>query len=229
MKVIKFIPIILCVTIYAFSQNESTTIIDSIFDKIINSNWKIAIASSTLIEKGKPVGLYSPNNVMDGKIETSWVEGIGGSGLNEYICIPLIIKGSRYDQKPAKLTLSIINGYAKNKKLFDSNNRLKTINVEIYEAPITGMANADPITAAKTPLVFFRMNKAELNDKFSLQLKDSFEPQTFYYTFKSKHISSVKENVYSCVAKIIIKDIYKGALCDDTCVSEINFKGYSNY
>ncbi|MCX8009337.1 MAG: hypothetical protein N3A54_06625, partial [Patescibacteria group bacterium] len=108
---------------------------------MLASKFKKVQASSFLIEKGMPKDYYSPQKAFDGNINTAWVEGVEGDGIGEYILFYVPIKNSRYDSKPAKINLSIINGYAKNEHLYKINNRVKEFCLEIYEAPVGGMAD----------------------------------------------------------------------------------------
>jgi len=211
--------------ITSFSQNETTSA-EGFFDAILNTNFKSVVSSSFLIENNKPKDYYAPQKAFDNDNSTAWVEGVVGDGVNEYIIFPINIKGSRYDQKPAKLKFKIVNGFAKNDKLYYFNNRIKTAVLEIYEAPITIMTDAD-ISKKRHEYKYIRLSNVILNSRVILDIKDIRTPQLFELLFTSKHKPAEGERVYGCIGKLVIKDIYVGSKMRDTCISEINITGSS--
>ncbi|MEJ5363444.1 MAG: hypothetical protein WHV26_15400, partial [Spirochaetota bacterium] len=63
------------------------------------------------------------------KVETAWVEGVEGDGVNEYIyfnleshSIPWYDEFEKKD-KYIEFEISIVNGIGKSKKLYEMNNR----------------------------------------------------------------------------------------------------------
>lgn len=210
-----------CLSLYA--QNEMS-VIDRYFDEIVSSKFGKVLASSCLIEKGMPKNYYMPERAFDKNVNTAWVEGVEGDGIGEYIIFPINILGSRYDQKPPKINLKIVNGYAKNEKLFSINNRVKKILFEVYEAPITFVSNAET-----GDYLFRRINKVLLSFSTLINLKDDRSEQDFSYTFKLQHIPSKREKIYGLVGKFAIIDIYPGTKTRDTCISEISIFGTSEY
>ncbi|MDH4128377.1 MAG: hypothetical protein OEV44_06465 [Spirochaetota bacterium] len=89
------------------------------------------VASSEL--KHKKIS-YSPKNAVDNDPTTAWVEGKAGNGIGESIEVNTTIEQHHGDinglHKIEKI--GIINGYAKNKDIFFSNNRVKRIMFEYY-------------------------------------------------------------------------------------------------
>jgi len=208
-------------TIYA---QQEFSYMERCFDDIIASKFKKIIASSFLIEKGKPRDYYAPEKAFDNDINTAWVEGVEGDGIGEYIVFPINIEGSRYDQNDPKIDMKITNGYAKNDKLFFMNNRIKKFIFEVYEAPITFISNAETGDYS-----FQRLNKVIKTFETIINLKDSRVEQIFTFTIKLKHVPAKKEKIYGLIGKIIINDVYPGLKIKDTCISEISVSGTSDY
>jgi hypothetical protein len=77
-------------------------------------------ASSYLTEKSI---VHEPYRIYDGDKNTAWVEGKADDGIGEYVLID-------FRDKKAVSTINIINGYAKQERLYYSNNRVKTIRIE---------------------------------------------------------------------------------------------------
>ena len=189
-----------------------------IFDYIILN--MEPVASSELKEKGLPKDFYSAKKAFDGKIETTWVEGVDGDGINEYIMFDLLFRGPypTYDEfkdKDVKVEITIVNGVAKNKKIWEMNNRIKKAELEVYEAPIT-IRQIDPwIISEQEPI---------LNTTFTLNLKDDIKPQKFLLKIRPKKlgITENKNSFFTCIGKLIIKEVYPGTKYKDTGISEID-------
>lgn len=189
-----------------------------IFDYIILN--MEPVASSELKEKGLPKDFYSAKKAFDGKIETAWVEGVDGDGTNEYIMFDLLFRGpyQTYDEfkdKDVKVEITIVNGVAKNKKIWEMNNRIKKAELEVYEAPIT-IRQIDPwIISEQEPI---------LNTTFTLTLKDDIKPQKFLLKIRLKKlgITENKNSFFTCIGKLIIKEVYPGTTYKDTGISEID-------
>jgi hypothetical protein len=77
-------------------------------------------ASSYLTEK---TIVHKPDRIWDGNKTTAWVEGKANDGIGEYVFIDF---GSNKDIS----TINIINGYAKEERLYYSNNRVRILGIE---------------------------------------------------------------------------------------------------
>ena len=80
------------------------------------------LASSVLGDK------YKSENICDGKIETAWVEGVGGDGIGEWIKISIDAYTvlSEITTTPFEISkIAIIPGYGKSEKTWVENNRVK--------------------------------------------------------------------------------------------------------
>ena len=79
-------------------------------------------------ENNKDIYFYGYNNLFDKDISTAWVEGVDGSGINEYLLIPFYKQDeSMFSYKKKKninIQLQINNGYCKNESLFNIFNDL---------------------------------------------------------------------------------------------------------
>ena len=76
--------------------------------------------SSTLVEKGYD---HSKRNLVDGKMETAWVEGKSGSGVGETIQY-------KFKKKTKIYGVAITNGYFKNENVFRKNQRIKNLTLQ---------------------------------------------------------------------------------------------------
>lgn len=217
MKLLKSfnIMIILLGSIILVSAQESN--LRQIFDYIILT--KEPVASSELKEKGLPKDFYSAKKAFDGKIETAWVEGVDGDGINEYIMFYLLFRGpyptyKDFKDKDVKVEITILNGVAKNKKIWEMNNRIKKAELEVYEA-IVSIRQIDPwIISEQEPI---------LNTTFTLNLKDGIKPQKFLIQFKPKQLGIADDiDSFECIGKLIIKEVYPGTTYKDTGISEID-------
>lgn len=77
-------------------------------------------ASSYLTEK---TIIHKPDRIWDGNKTTAWVEGKANDGIGEQVFIDF---GSNKDIS----TIKIINGYAKDERLYYSNNRVRILGIE---------------------------------------------------------------------------------------------------
>jgi hypothetical protein len=62
---------------------------------------------------------YCPANTLDGRTETAWVEGVGGSGIGEWISFS-------FDAQVVR-SVEVYPGYGKSRETFLANNRLKRV------------------------------------------------------------------------------------------------------
>ncbi|WP_226780509.1 NADase-type glycan-binding domain-containing protein [Oceaniglobus trochenteri] len=86
-----------------------------------NAGSAMACASSTLPTSA--AASYGVENMFDGRPETGWVEGVEGTGANEFVTI-------RFD-RPVRLgQLALRNGYGKSARLWDRNGRVEQIRLE---------------------------------------------------------------------------------------------------
>jgi len=213
MRFLKLSIIIFLLSSLVIAQGKT---LRQIFDYIILTGEPIA--SSELKEKGMPKDFYSAKKAFDDKIETAWVEGAEGDGINEYIMFYLIFGDhyptyKEYKKKDIEVKITIINGVAKNKRIWEMNNRIKKAELEIYEA-VVDIRQIDPwIVCAQEPI---------LNTTFILNLKDDMKPQKFLLKFKPKQLGIAKDiESFLCIGKLIIKEVYPGTKYKDTGVSEI--------
>lgn len=61
---------------------------------------------------------YGPENLVDEDLRTAWVEGVKGQGEGEYVVVDL---GGVHNVS----ALQIMNGYHKNRRLFEANSRVR--------------------------------------------------------------------------------------------------------
>lgn len=91
-------------------------------------------ASSTL-RNDKHIN-YLANNVVDNIRSNSWVEGVEGDGIGEWIELSRQYLCYEGDTDGGKLgEICIVTGYANNEKLWKENNRVKTLLMYINNEP----------------------------------------------------------------------------------------------
>ena len=154
---------------------------------------------------------YKSDNLCDGKLETAWVEGSKGDGINEWAKINFDAYSSRseFTSTPFSIfEIAVLPGYSKSLKTWTENNRVKKLLVVIY--------SPQPSFHQKNEWAVFRLY---LNDEDSLQV------------FKLPH-SKISTNYLDGLKKEIwikVEDIYKGSKYDDTCISEfVAVGGFTN-
>ncbi|BDA77552.1 hypothetical protein LPTSP3_g04820 [Leptospira kobayashii] len=183
-----------------------------------------AVASSFLIEKGKPQDEYIPPKIHDYKKETAWCVS-KNQGIAEFIYVPyqndpsineykeILQRGDYYS------LFKVTNGFARNKDLFLANNRVKKVSIEVQEVGYT-MSVSGPDTAAGTDIKIYE--GPLFNSLHEIELMDTMDEQKF----KLKIIPKLKKDPYlqmDLLFKIIIKDIYPGSKYKDTCISDASF------
>lgn len=104
------------------------TLLYSEFDYQENGNLAIsASASSTL--KGQGDKTYHASNLLDGKINTCWVEGVSGTGVDETIKI-------HFGEKKTVYGLTIFNGYLESKYLYGINGKVTRVSVSAPDGSV---------------------------------------------------------------------------------------------
>lgn len=85
-------------------------------------------ASSTLNPQTSKSGtkfVYEAFNAIDSDINTAWVEGVRGDGINETLRIA-------FHEKVKLKHLGIINGYAKDSRTYENNNQISVIEISAH-------------------------------------------------------------------------------------------------
>jgi hypothetical protein len=92
--------------------------------------------SSMLVEKSRPADAYAADKMIDGKKETAWNEGAIGSGIGEWVRFGF--------DKPKRIkAIKIIGGYAKTAKIYNANNRVKTLKLHFSDGKTQTVALED--------------------------------------------------------------------------------------
>ena len=156
-------------------------------------------ASSTLPDQGK--ANYKAANVLDGKLETAWCEGVAGSGKGEWIEFRTTRKNlaASPSDPPRYLGVEAIilsPGYIKSQKAYLSNNR-------ISEVQVTQCGKAANAGGEKT--------------RIDVQERVELSPHAVIVPYELRRPSSDG----SLCIRMTILDVVKGA-ADDTCISELS-------
>ncbi len=216
MKIAKYILLIINIVFVVVISSAEQKGMREIFDRIIFPHKPIA--SSELREKGLPRDFYSAKRAFDDDIATAWVEGVEGDGIDEYIIFNLsYLQESdnfiKEKNKHIEVELTIINGVAKNRKIWEENNRVKKALLEVYEAGVS-IRQIDPYIISKQEPI--------LNKTFTIDMKDDIKPQKYLLRFRP--IQSLESGTFVCIGKLIIKEVYPGTKYKDTGISEIQVK-----
>ncbi len=102
------------------------------------------IASSTL--QGKQHLNYLANNIYDNSRHNSWVEGVDGDGIGEYLELSQQYLCYEGDTDGGRLgEICVVTGYADTKKLWEENNRVKTLLMYMDNKPYAYLELKDTI------------------------------------------------------------------------------------
>lgn len=204
--------LIQCITMSCASDEITKT-----FEKMLEiGEFTCARASSYKISSNDPLE-FVPTNICDEIISTSWSPSTKG-GINEYVYIYVNYPDSsplygNYDNTPMNLNIKLVNGNNKTDSAYHEFNRIKKIDLEIYEAPID-------LGQGKTYL----LKKPELNVRKIFTLMDTRQEQVFsmqVMPMMGKKYANLNRTIIFLLGKIIIKDIYPGKN-NYTCISELS-------
>ncbi len=182
------------------------------FDLLLNQEkmYDAIVSTSFLRERKKPLEYYGPGQASDGNRDTAWVEGKKGSGIGEKIYCDII--GFSVDKVPQfRVDFLVINGYARDKKLFKANNRVRKAKFTVYEAQwdVCGDQYAQ------------RFGRLMKNMSKVVKLRDSLDEQIISMDVgASKSIKKKSGHSVMFMAELEILDVYKGSKFNDTCISE---------
>ncbi|MEO0641250.1 MAG: hypothetical protein AAFY70_16070, partial [Bacteroidota bacterium] len=150
-------------------------------------------ASSSL----SPEATYGPKNLIDGNMETAWVEGASGLGIGESIEITLSFpKDIR--------AIFILPGYTKSQKAYEENARPQKIKVAVY-------------IGEKGKGEWREMEEISLQDRrYQTLMGDNIaalaQPIMDIGDVGDWNISKIR---------LTITAVYPGTKYDDTCISEV--------
>ena len=208
-----------CSFLYSQNSDMSKDIVNGYFrsfQRAIEQEW-LQGRSSVLIENNNKT-LYEYHNIQDNDLSTTWVEGVDGSGINEWVIIPIDLNGYYFSysdgnqKKKLNISLKIHNGFCKNDKTYFSNNRIKKGRIDIYEVPILEFEDQrgtqainSPINISKNEFLFADSSEEQLLD-IPIELSGNFINDGHVFLF----------------LKLTILEVYPGEKYDDTCISELH-------
>ena len=208
-----------CSFLYSQNSDMSKDIVNGYFrsfQRAIEQEW-LQGRSSVLIENNNKT-LYEYHNIQDNDLSTAWVEGVDGSGINEWVIIPIDLNGYYFSysagnqKEKLNISLKINNGFCKNAKTYFSNNRIKKGRIDIYEVPILEFEDQrgtqaidSPINISKNEFLFADNSEEQLLD-IPIELSGNFINDGHVFLF----------------LKLTILEVYPGEKYDDTCISELH-------
>jgi len=191
---------------------SSTLLKDELANSLTNNIVKSIKTSSQL------KGNYAPENLIDKKYNTAWVEGKDGDGIGEWIEF-------EFNENVLISGISFLNGYTKSQGTFSTNNKVKSYKIDIYRN-LGGSISVKRYSESsyKTRELRNRMYK-DINDHNYFSMLDILLDEG--YPNMSDDIDELLNEFIGMTTKIrfTITDVYKGTLYDDTCISEFLFYG----
>ncbi len=155
------------------------------------------LASSYLSDSDTP-GRYASDKAFDGKLASSWVEGVPGPGIGQRIVFELRREAARIEIYP---------GYG-DSRFFLPNNRLKKASLSVKLLTTAPTERAD----------VYEMRELLLKD---LHFDDRQEFQGFTIDLPEIRIPPEFSKI---IAVLEIRDVYPGSRWDDTCIAEIRIR-----
>ena len=180
-------------------------------------------SSSELNDPGShQLGVYGMRTLFDGDRYTGWSEGVDGGGVGEVLWLQ-VPKGAD--------TLAVINGFARSLNLFQKNNRVQELQVELRYAllPEAMLSELGPVYLSSPTGASTR-----------LRLKDSAQLEVYTLNFDWDEVAAGYERVLAAypdfadreglppylqertyLLRLEIRDVYPGTAWDDTCLTEL--------
>ena len=158
--------------------------------------------------------MFSAGSIIDKKAETAWSEGVPGDGVGEAVLFPV-----KYFERGKRInaTLRIFNGYGKNRRLWENNNRVKDVILHIATAKNGGIeswSGYSHIThRCRIPLT--------LQDKFGYQtMKVPLANCTWDVQISAEDLQMGAEIEKALIVALEIVSVYKGKKYQDTLISD---------
>jgi len=168
----------------------------------LSSNVKVR-ASSILKTEGINRFNYEPKNLFDNDLNTAWVEGVAGSGVGEWVEI-------RFENGADIEAIGVINGYTKNEAIYNANNRIRKIRLDI-EFLDDMSRNEDPDQKGLVDIILAEKQFNELNRN----VQAPFISWLADYGM-SRSVSKIR---------LTVLEVARGTKYDDTCISELYLLG----
>lgn len=189
-------------------------------------------ASSVLDgDRGMERSPYDVEKARDGKPDTAWVEGVPGPGEGESYWIA-------FTNLPQ--AMGFINGYAKNRNLFEKNHRIRSLELQLFAGVnISGFAGqwetyydaraissrqevelADSMKAQRIPLPFPREELQSSMDRFrrSEAVRHSSFPQALEMGITD---AANPRRDFLYILRMEIRSTYPGSRWEDSCLAEL--------
>ena len=147
---------------------------------------------------------YEPKNLFDNDLNTAWVEGVAGSGVGEWVEI-------QFEKDVQIEAVGIINGYTKNEAIFNANNRIRKIRLDVVFRDYW-RGNSD-LNGEKT--VDIDLSEKQFNE-LNRNVQAPFISWLADYGM-GRAVSKIR---------LTILEVARGAKYDDTCISELYLLGY---
>jgi len=162
-------------------------------------------SQSHYVAEGVPITCpkigFGPLSLFDGLPESAWCEGVKGAGLGEWV---------EFELQEEVWGLAVCNGFQKASwcwcsKEWPLDKRYTTHDTAAYE-------KLESIYADNNRVKVLEIISTNGEIRHKIQLQDTPERQSFETIFLPK-------GTY----KLFVRDVYKGAKWDDTCLGEIEF------
>ena len=118
------------------------------------------------------------SNIQDLDRGTSWVEGVEGNGIGEYIEIEqtCLVNSSEYKTDINFKELCVVNGYAATEKNWNENNRVKELKMYFNNKYVTTIVLEDTIKQQYIDISKFNLKvKNGEKAKFKFEINDVYK------------------------------------------------------
>ncbi len=184
-------------------------------DLFLKSGSKIYITStSELVENDI---IFYDKNLINDQTDLPWATRKNG-GVGEEIMIMFDRPDPFSNEKWVK-GIKIINGFHRNKQLYDLNNRVKDIDLYLYKIIYDVRQDIGEVILG---LFLIESNNIQLKDDYNLN-------NSFYFKtdldkeHKENRFDKYVEDISKYTIVFKIKSVYKGSKYNDLCISKINF------
>lgn len=145
---------------------------------------------------------YGPKNLFDNDLNTAWVEGVTGSGDGEWVEIDCA--GNVHIE-----AIGIINGYTKNQAIYNANNRIRKIRLEVQARVAWPDGTTDQ-----------RVVDIDLEEKQFNELNRNVQAPFISW------LADYGMGVPVSRIRLTVLSVAGGTKYDDTCISELYLLGY---
>jgi len=134
---------------------------------------KWAVSASSRLDSQED-STYEAENVMDGKLDTAWVEGDDGYGQGEFLRFKLV---ADYVSEAYVSGFAVNNGYCKSSEAWSENSRVRVLAIYINDLMVERIVLDD--TPDTQTIVFPTSYYMTRGDVLTLEIAEVYEGTTY--------------------------------------------------